>query len=347
MAADEVIEQLEQRCGQKWPYISAARQRTRDKLQIVGDLEDLHADNTSLVVFGSFARYELTQGSDADWCLLIDGPSDPEHYQLIREIGEKLREHGFSAPGTTGTFASPVSSHELIHHIGGIQDTNQNLTRRLLLLLESLAIGDRVAYDRVMRAILQRYLVFDTSVERKLRQEHTFVPRFLLNDIVRLWRTMAVDYAAKQWEQADGKWALRNAKLRMSRKLLFTSGLLLCFSFELEPPDVPRMSTDMLPEFFAAQLKRTPLERMAASLLEHGSPEAGQDIFGSCDQFLAVLNDPEKREHLESLSPERAEKDELFQQIRALSKRLQAGLTRLFFEDDQKLYDLVQRYGVF
>ena len=58
---------------------------------------------------------------------------------------------------------------------------------------------------------------------------------FLLNDIVRFWRTMAVDFASKQKEIAlEEGWGLRNAKLRMSRKLIFASGLLVCFGCNLD-----------------------------------------------------------------------------------------------------------------
>jgi hypothetical protein len=88
-------------------------------------------------------------------------------------------------------------SHELVHLIGGEADSNRNTTRRILLLLESRGMvdDDRVR-DRVVRNILKRYLQEDLGY-------HAFhdwkrrVPRFLLNDIVRFWRTMTVDYATK------------------------------------------------------------------------------------------------------------------------------------------------------
>ena len=92
----------------------------------------------------------------------------------------------------------------LIHEIGGEDDNNRNTTRRLLLLLESRAIGREDAYKRVVRSILERYLLEDRGFWRGTQYR---VPRFLQNDFARYWRTLAVDFAYK----------LRNVPARAGR----------------------------------------------------------------------------------------------------------------------------------
>jgi hypothetical protein len=75
----------------------------------------------------------------------------------------------------------------------------------ILLVLASCALHRIVAY--VVR-------------EKRLHKVYAIECRaFSLNDIVRFWRTMAVDFASKQRDRAGEEWGLRNAKLRMSRKL--------------------------------------------------------------------------------------------------------------------------------
>jgi predicted nucleotidyltransferase len=351
-SARSPFDQLYAQYSGEWPAIVSAREFTARRLRDLEPVREFESDNTSVVVFGSFARGELTAGSDVDWSLLIDGPSDPEHLQIVRQVGQTLEALQLQEPGTTETFGTQVSSHELIQHIGGLNDTNQNLTRRMLLLLESLAVTNPIVRERVLRGVLNRYIVSDASVAWYTRPDQV-IPRFLLNDIVRFWRTMAVDYAAKRWEQSDRKWALRNAKLRMSRKLLFVAGLLLCFSFELHPP-VDReeilsdntMISPRLADFLLPQTGLTPLDLLARELLRVDRPEIVVDVMNSYDAFLGLLADADRREHLKNLKFEEVGADTTFEQVRSISRSFQKGLTDLFF-GDEALRDLVVKYGVF
>jgi len=94
--------------------------------------------DTSLVVFGSLARGEWTSASDLDWTYLIDGQANSDHLVIAQKIQTILKDHEaeFRPPGQTGTFGNMAFSHDIIHQIGGQNDTNKNTTQRILLLLE-------------------------------------------------------------------------------------------------------------------------------------------------------------------------------------------------------------------
>lgn len=346
------FDRLRDRLGEEWPALTRSRTRTREVLERLQSLAASPPD-TAVVVFGSLARGELTRSSDADWILLVDGQSSPSHFRQAGAVEEALRAARLGEPGRSGTFGALTSSHELIHHIGGTQDTNQNLTRRILLLVESAPLTNPAVHRRVIKGVLDRYIVYEEAVPRK-RPHREAIPRFLLNDVVRYWRTMTVDYAAKRWEQPGGKWALRNTKLRMSRKLLFVAGFLLCLKFELDPPaDRDSFLADLehFPERFASwlleQTRLAPIDMLADVVTVRSNGETARRLFGSYDRFLAVLEDDDARAHLEKLPFDDAADDALLREMQALGSEFQRGLTRLFFHDDERLRELTMKYGLF
>jgi predicted nucleotidyltransferase len=166
--------------------------------ELCATLSDLTSNDYDVVVFGSLARGEWTTGSDVDWTLLLDGQASSDHRLIHHQIRDRLQEFKFRGkklvdPGREGVFGNMAFSHEIIHHIGGQSDTNRNTTQRILLLLEAASISETCdtesgPFDRVVREILLRYLRDDTICLRP-PTDQSRIPRFLLNDIVRFWRT--------------------------------------------------------------------------------------------------------------------------------------------------------------
>lgn len=351
-AAPSAVARLADKAGRTWPHIEAAARlsaETRERLSAL--LRDQIPSDTSVVVFGSLARGEYTTGSDLDWTLLIDGQADEGHFSQVQAITRILRSAKFHEPGPTGVFGNVAFSHPILHQIGGQEDTNKNTTQRILLLLESLAIGKPDAHERVLRLVLSRYVEDDRGLLYGSSKRH-IIPMFLLNDIVRYWRTVAVDFVYKQRERSSG-WALRNAKLRMSRKLIFVSGLITCFGFALFGKD--RTWTDgdgisipALVRFLRDRIRVTPLESLAEVLLRPAiSADTARLLFDSYDAFLALLSSEEKRSRLKNLSLDELGTDATFGEVRKLGRAFQEGLDRLFFKEDDELRELIQRYGVF
>lgn len=349
------MEQLERDLGCEWPAIRRAREATARQHETLNRaFKNRVARDTSVVLFGSIARHEVTSGSDADWILLVDGQSAPEHEDQRRDVAQILKDNKFGEPGRSGVFGCMVASHSLVHDIGGEDDTNSNTTRRILLLLESLAVGDdSAAYTRVRQQILSRYLKDDNGL---VYGKGPFrVPRFLLNDVTRYWRTITVDFVYKQRSDAGAKWALRNAKLRLSRKLVFTSGLLRCFFCHLDPraedarQDLEKNNDPTkLAAYMEAELALTPLQLLArAASRPNVERSTAGHLFGSYDRFLALLDAEEERKELGRLRPNELENSEVWARIREYGRDFQTGLTELFFGSDKELNELMVEYGVF
>lgn len=171
---------------------------------------------------------------------------------------------------------------------------------------------------------------------------------------------MAVDFASKQRDRGGQGWGLRNAKLRMSRKLIFATGLLTCFSCQLDRELQTKISTDIsdikgtrrlnlayLQDHILRRVSATPLDVLAADVVEYKiETSVVKDLFGAYDQFLAMMSDVEKRSHLKDLRAEDSRKDVIFREVQVFGDRFSDALKQIFF-DTKQLSPLTQKYGVF
>jgi hypothetical protein len=96
------------------------------------------------------------------------------------------------------------------------------------------------------------------------------------------------------------------------------------------------------------RLEQTPLEILAGALLHFDHlDKTALKLVNAYDGFLGILADPDKRNRLEKLEPERYESDAVFQAARQLSHAYRDGLLELFFDDKSDLFRLTKNYGIF
>ncbi len=351
--APSPLTELQARLGMALPHVDAARESSHEHfrgLRAVLDPLLSYRKDATCVVFGSLARREFTSGSDIDWTLLVDGDAEADHLGLANRLEGRLQEAKLRPPTRGGAFGQLTFSHDLVHRIGGDDDTNRNTTQRLLLLLESAPVGNPEAYERVVRQVLTRYVEEDLVGARDTPYG---VPRFLLNDVVRYWRTMTVDFAHKRRARNAEGWALRTAKLRMSRKLMYTSGLLRCFSCGLLLParatPSPFASTRDVVDHLLGLVKTTPLDVVAGVMLAYLDELSGPAarLLAAYDEFLGLLDDAGWRKHLKDLAPGDADGDPAYRAVRELGGRFEDALTEIFFDRDTPVRELTRRYGLF
>lgn len=165
---------------------------------------------------------------------------------------------------------------------------------------------------------------------------------------------MAVDFAYKQRMRGNEGFALKNIKLRLSRKPSPVSwrASVVTWIFQKRHAKTysgKRMQLSLL-KHLQGFLKATPLEILARLLLRY--PKRREDakaLFSAYDEFLGLLSDKDVRARLEGLAPEDLN-DPTFQNARSISHRFRNALHSVFLEnhsDNVDLYRLMIEYGVF
>lgn len=242
-------------------------------------------DDVSVVITGSFGRKEASGESDVDFFLIhnsrVKAPAAKSYKRIVES---KINRLVPKPPAEDGAFNATASVEELVKNIGGTKESNQMMTRRMLLMLEGACIYNEVLFNDIRRQILNRY------ISPKITNHQLAL--FFLNDVIRYYRTMCVDFEYKTVEQQK-PWGIRNLKLMYSRKLLYFGGVLAV-------AESAQRGYEAKMKWITDLLQLTPLERVRGLFGTQAN-----ECLGFYDRFLERISDVEFRKSVAKVTIER------------------------------------------
>ncbi len=301
--------QLATRRAQSEAGLAQVRSAAADRLSPIVKDEPL-----AIYVTGSFGRLEarFPQGSDLDLFFLY-GPasrsprarlSQLTWFELAGALIQIGRELGFEDFSRDGAFLQAHNVWHIGRELGSQHEDSQNgFTARLLLLLESRYVLNENLYEQFMQETIGFYYGDYAS------NSGTFKPTFLINDILRFWRTLCLNYEHKRSQKrgedrSDGEraqWradsAIDNLKLRFSR-------LSTCYSMVIALAAEP---TPVTPERVLELCRSAPTDRWLIAAEQASSANGVEarskvvEILGLYEYFLELTaGEEELRESLTS-----------------------------------------------
>ena len=264
------------------------------------------------IITGSLARKEITCESDLDAYIVVSDNTEGEHRDLAELLWNDIYEKSkLQKPGKDGTFGPEkvISKNDIIKNIGGLDDNTEKLTQRMLILLESYSVGDQNLYENLKCSIVERY------ISEKITNHQLGL--FILNDVIRYYRTICVDFEYKTVEESK-PWGIRNIKLIYSRKLIYFSGLLMC-------AELAQQSAERKREIFLDLMKLSPVERILQILESDAVPSLRY-----YDKFMAAMDNKEVREELSALKSDKRSESTTFTNLKNDGHHFTWGLKTAF-----------------
>lgn len=219
--------------------------------------------------------------SDLDLFIVVDTKGSVRVLDGIDET--KLKFHLITAVEQSGIAKFDAGGRYLESHgigdfisaLGSQSDDFQNtFTGRLLLLLESRPLLGRDIYDRLLGDVVDAYFRDYSG------NEQNFVPSFLINDILRLWRTFCVNYEFSRRKGSDDI-KIKNLKLKFSRMMTCYSGIMYLLSIHVAARTVS-------PQDVKAMVALTPTGRLQLLQKENclADPNVRQEFAAMIDGIL-------------------------------------------------------------
>lgn len=99
-------------------------------------------------------------------------------------------------------------------------------------------------------------------------------------------------------------------------------------------------------DYLDQRMSVPPLDRVADAFLDHGAIDPGVRALNAYDEFVAILDDRDKRQALSALAQDEGRDSPLFARVAELGDEFEAGLLTLLF-DDPELRRWVRDYLIF
>lgn len=234
-------------------YLLSARECAQARLlQITEDLtraDEVFGQRACVYATGSFGRLEAGPESDLDLFIVIETDSKSLEKPLLNAVDEiKLKSELISTAEKNevakfdggGRFLTSHTIESFTKWLGSNEDDFRNtLTGRMLMLLESKPLIGNVIYRRTIDQVIEKYFRDYTG------HEDEFIPAFLFNDVIRMWRTFCVNYEFYR-KVGDSRDKIKNLKLKYSRMLTCYSGIVYLMAVyardnRVQPDDVRAM----------------------------------------------------------------------------------------------------------
>lgn len=250
-----------------------------NEIPILKDLKDI-----CIYVTGSYARGEANKYSDLDLFLLKDGSSENfpiskiDKTLLDAELIIITREMNFGEFSNDGQYLEIHHIDDILEKLGCAEDDYKNyFTARMLLILESHPVFNKDLYNKMVKKIINSYFRDYHDHDKEFR------PIFLVNDIMRYYKTMCLNYEHKRNRLTTNKITknkahLKNLKLKFSR-------LIICYATILT---LIHKRNAITPNNLLSVIQKTPVEKL--KLVGKKNPQLIKEILNLYIWFLKLTN---------------------------------------------------------
>ena len=299
-------------------------------------LDRSRADDLCVYVTGSYARMEAAPSSDLDLFFVCSGSEDGEKLSVVESsllnssVINVCRQLDFPEFSKGGEYLSVHYLKDILKRLGSPRDDYLNhFTARMLLLLESKCLFNDILYAETIDNIINAYWADYHEHEKDFR------PIFLVNDILRFWRTLCLNYEHNRdrlnnSDEKKRKAHLKNLKLKFSR-------MLTCYWSIME---ILSVDGAVGPGAMTEIVQRTPMQRiMNLAKKNLNVSSIVDDIIEDYSWFLEVTGRSE--EDVLKWIGDKKKRDKAFSRARKFGRNIHKMIEELPFDQEKMRYLVV------